>query len=170
MSTWHGNEKLRSLLAPLEKIRLDPKNARKHSQRNLRAIRASFDRSGQQTPIVISKRSGLVVRGNGTVDALRLDPAWTEVAVLEADFDSDRTEREYAVADNRSAELAEWSSEQLSEIFEDMTLKDIDLLGFDRHEIDAFLPPRFDEEKEDPQNQRLDLVRKTTCPECGHVF
>lgn len=50
-------------------LAFDPSNARKHSVKNLDAIKGSLAKFGQQKPIVIS--NGVVVAGNGTLEAAR---------------------------------------------------------------------------------------------------
>lgn len=67
-------------------LALDPANARKHSDKNLAAIKASLTRFGQQKPIVIDS-SGVVRAGNGTLAAAKalgwaeIDPGYCDVIV-----------------------------------------------------------------------------------------
>ena len=90
----------------------DPSNTRRHSARNLETIRASLLRFGQQKPIVVDAK-GVVVAGNGTLEAARA-LGWTKLAVVRSDLKgADRTA--YAIADNRTAELAAWDEGALSE-------------------------------------------------------
>ena len=49
----------------LAKLALDPRNARRHPERNLESIKASLARFGQQKPIVVDA-DGVTVAGNGT--------------------------------------------------------------------------------------------------------
>ena len=95
-------------------LTLDPKNARKHSQKNLEAISASLKQFGQRKPIVITNK-GLVLAGNGTLEAAK-SLGWDriDVAVAPADWD-ENTAKAYALADNRSAELADWDEAVLAE-------------------------------------------------------
>ena len=83
----------------------DPANVRRHSERNIEAIKASLRRFGQQKPIVVDT-AGVVVAGNGTLEAAR-QLQWTSIYGVETKLTgSDRTA--YAIADNRTAELADW--------------------------------------------------------------
>jgi DNA modification methylase len=116
---------------------LDPENARRHSQKNLDAIKASLVKFGQRKPIVINSK-GVVLAGNGTVEAARgLDWDYIEVATVPEDWD-EATARAYALADNRSAELAEWDESVLAKsLLELMDQEwDIEELGFDLPEPD----------------------------------
>lgn len=116
----------------IKNLTLDPKNARKHDQKNLDAIKASLEKFGQRKPIVVTA-DGVVLAGNGTVTAAKA-LGWKEVAVAvaPADWDDD-TAKAYALADNRSAELAEWDNSILaSQLIElDTAGWDIGELGFD---------------------------------------
>ena len=120
----------------LDSLRLDPSNARRHDKRNLSAIQESLRRFGQRKPIVVST-DGIVIAGNGTVEAARA-LGWTEISVARApqDWSTDQV-KAYALADNRSAELAEWDesimAEQLIEL-DDMGW-DVEALGFDMPEL-----------------------------------
>ena len=120
----------------LDSLRLDPSNARRHDKRNLSAIQESLRRFGQRKPIVVST-DGIVIAGNGTVEAARA-LGWTEISVarIPSEWTSDQI-KAYALADNRSAELAEWDettlAEQLIEL-DDMGW-DVEALGFDMPEL-----------------------------------
>jgi site-specific DNA-methyltransferase (adenine-specific) len=112
-------------------LSLDPKNARKHSARNLEAIAASLEKFGQRKPIVVHR--GVVLAGNGTLEAAK-SLGWTEIDVAEVpdDWDSE-TAKAYALADNRSAELAEWDESELAKQLLELQDADwnIEELGFE---------------------------------------
>ena len=96
---------------PLSELHLDPANARGHDTRNLDAIQASLARFGQQKPVVVTPE-GVVIAGNGTVEAARA-LGWTEVSVAVTEL-SGADRAAYAIADNRTAELAAWDDDVLS--------------------------------------------------------
>ena len=104
---------LAGLAMPVEALTPDPKNARRHDQRNVDAIAESLREHGQRKPIVAQKvGETLVVRaGNGTLEAAR-KLGWERLAVLVVD-EGDREATRYALRDNRTAELAEWDDEAL---------------------------------------------------------
>lgn len=70
---------LRILARPIEGLQQGPANVRVHSEKNPGAIRASLRRFGQQKAIVVDK-DGVVVAGNGTLDAA-IAEGWTFIAV-----------------------------------------------------------------------------------------
>lgn len=112
----------------IESLELDPNNARKHSRRNLDAIAASLNKFGQRKPIVV--HNGTVIAGNGTLEAAK-SLGWTEIGITRCpdDWDAD-TAKAYALADNRSSELAEWDDLVLAN-----QLLDLDGAGWDIAEL-----------------------------------
>jgi DNA modification methylase len=125
-------EVTRRLISDLD---LDPNNARKHSQKNLDAIKASLTKFGQRKPIVINHK-GVVLAGNGTVEAAK-SLGWDhiDVATVPADWD-EATARAYALADNRTAELAEWDENVLAKQLLELLDEDFDIeaIGFEMPE------------------------------------
>lgn len=131
-------------IIPIDDLTLDPNNAREHSQKNLDAIAHSLQMFGQRKPVVITKDL-IVVAGNGTVEAAR-QIGWKGLSCVAVpdDWDTD-TIKAYALADNRTAELANWNSEvllgQLRELnVNDWSVTDLGFKGFDlktREEIDT---------------------------------
>lgn len=118
-------------------LQLDPNNARRHGERDLRAIARSLQEFGQQTPIVVTA-DGVVVKGNGTLmAAMQLD--WDAVDVVQTSLTGDQL-RAYAIADNRTGELSDWDYETLLEqlqAFEDEAYAAA--AGFEEQDIDALL-------------------------------
>jgi ParB-like chromosome segregation protein Spo0J len=101
----HIHESLRPLATPIADLHPDPHNARRHSPRNLKALAASLQAFGQQKPIVADP-GGTVLAGNGTLEAAR-SLNWTYLAVVRSTLTGPAA-RAFALADNRTAELAEW--------------------------------------------------------------
>lgn len=126
-------------LVDIAGLMVDPGNARRHGKRNLDAIRASLLRFGQQKPIVVDA-AGVVVAGNGTLEAARAI-GWEKIAVVRTELaDGDR--QAFAIADNRTAELAEWDDEALAKALAGLQNQDgIDHLaaGFTDEEITRLL-------------------------------
>ena len=91
----------------------DPANARQHDEKNLKAIQGSLKNFGQRKPIVLSE-GGVIVAGNGTVEAAKR-LGWLEIQAVRVpgDWTPEQT-KAFALADNRTAELATWSPEVLA--------------------------------------------------------
>ena len=96
---------------PIATLSQDPANARKHDDKNLEAIKASLRRFGQQKPIVVDS-SNVVRAGNGTLAAATA-LGWDSINVVQTDLQGSEATA-YAIADNRTAELAEWDESVLA--------------------------------------------------------
>lgn len=117
----------------------DPANARKHGDRNIETIVASLRRFGQQKPIVVDS-SGVVRAGNGTLEAAR-KLGWDSIDAIQTNLTGSEATA-YAIADNRTAELAEWDDDVLAATLNGLLADDEDLLdaaGFDEDELAAML-------------------------------
>jgi len=121
---------------PVDKLSKDPANARKHSQKNIDAIIASLRRFGQQKPIVVDK-SNVVRAGNGTLEAAR-QLGWETIAAVQSELvGADMSA--YAIADNRTSELAEWDDEVLKATLEGFDDALREAAGFDLDEVEKLL-------------------------------
>ena len=137
-------------LIKIDELSLDPNNARKHDDKNLKAIADSLTQFGQRKPIVLHGKT--VVAGNGTMVAAR-SLGWTHIAAVYVpeSWTPDQV-KAYALADNRSAELAVWDelvlASQLLELHE--AEFDIELLGFElpADELDEVVEDEIPEEVE----------------------
>lgn len=144
----------------LERIKIellvpDPKNARQHDETNLKAIEGSLNKFGQRKPIVISQ-SNVIVAGNGTVEAAkRLGWSDIEAVRVPAEWDEDQI-KAFALADNRSAELANWNHQILTTQLRELEVAgfDIEVLGFELPEIELDAEELTDEIPEAPAEPR----------------
>lgn len=164
-------EALRPLAVPIDSLNLDPANVRQHGEKNMSAIAASLARWGQRSPVIV-QREGMVVRaGNGRVMAAR-SLGWKHIAALIVD-ESSVEATAFAIADNRTAELAEWDSEGLASLLQSMDKDMQEVAGYSKEDLDGLLaeitPPNFDPVGIDEQG-RLDQKSPIECPECGHTW
>lgn len=150
----------------IDSLSPDPANARKHDERNLAAIRDSLRAFGQQKPIVVDQRE-VVIAGNGTLEAAK-GLGWTEIAIVRTTLDQTQATA-FGIADNRTAELAEWDDEVLRSLLDSMDDETRDLLAFSDEEMDSLKIPDFAAVTADEQS-KLDEKNPTKCPECGHEF
>ena len=127
---------------PVADLTPHPRNARQHSARNIKAIAASLDRFGQQTPIVVDGQNQ-VLKGCGTLEAAKLISLPKLFATV-TDL-NDRSALGYSIADNRSGDKdvgSDWDYDVLSTTLEDLdadTDFDIDAIGFNEREFDEIL-------------------------------
>lgn len=136
---------------PIGSVQFDPANVRRHGEKNLDAIKASLSRFGQQKPIVVDA-DGIVRAGNGTLMAAKA-LGWPEVTIVRTALKGAEATA-YAIADNRTAELAEWDDDALAQTLAALQIEDEELAkatGFDDADIDAMLAPDEVTEDEVPE-------------------
>ena len=137
---------------------LDPENARKHSARNLEAITNSLKQFGQRKPIVVGA-GNVVLAGNGTLEAAKA-LGWEKIDIVEVPAEWDlNTARAYALADNRSAELAEWDESILAKQLLALDEADFNIeeLGFEMPQVIEAEPLNEDEAPPIPDEPKTKL-------------
>ena len=166
----HIAEQLWPLAVPIDSVNPDPSNARQHDEKNLEAIKASLSRFGQRSPIIV-QREGMTVRaGNGRLLAAR-SLGWKQIAAVVVD-ESSIDAVAFAIADNRTAELATWNNETLAQLLDTMPKDVMPSTGFSEEDLAALLSglnPSFGPALIDDQG-RLDEIQPIVCPECGHQW
>lgn len=138
-------ESLRGLAVPCDTLAVHPDNARRHSEKDLPVLAASLTTYGQRKPIVAKRQyrglANVVIAGNGTLEALRR-LGRTQVAVAWFDGSDDEAD-EYALVDNRTAELSEWDLQTLAHQLMAVRARGGDeaiaRLGWDAHEAAPLL-------------------------------
>lgn len=153
----------------IDSLSLDPANLRKHSQRNLDAIGASLRRFGQQKPIVVNAQN-VVLAGNGTLTAARAI-GWKEIKIVRSELAGTQATA-FGIADNRSAELAEWD-DNLADVLaslkaEDFPIEDIGFSADDLAEL-ADEPEPSDADAE-PQIDKAEELRAKWDVELGQIW
>lgn len=156
-------EPIRGMAVDLATLNHDPANARKHGAKNIDAIKASLHAFGQRKPIVV-QRQGMIVRaGNGTLEAAKA-LGWSHLAVVIIDEDN-ATASQFAIADNRTADLAEWDDETLASLLDGMEPADREALAFDeddmRELIDGLDPSEPEVVEDEVPEVPADPVTKT---------
>lgn len=147
----HIIEDLRDLAVEVDDLVLDPDNARRHPDRNLRDIKASLTKFGQRTPLVVRRDSMVVEKGNGTLMAAR-DLGWKTLAAVFVD-DDHHTATAFGIADNRTGESSDWDADVLAgslQELQDLGENLIDV-GFEDWEFGALLEHVRDGEGEEEE-------------------
>ena len=124
---------------PIESISPDPANVMTHPERNLETIKSSLRRFGQQHPIVVDA-DGIIRAGNGRHAAAKA-LGWTEINIVRTNLKGSEATA-FSVADNRTAELAEWNDDGLYAILKAMEAEGIPHIdvGFTVDEFKALEP------------------------------
>jgi DNA modification methylase len=121
-----------------EDLKLDPKNPRSHSPRQIRQIARSIVEFGFLVPILIDA-SGKVIAGHGRLLAAR-QLGWREVPTIQLHHLSEAQARAFMIADNRLTEISQWDDALLATQLRELAALDLDfsleVTGFDIGEID----------------------------------
>jgi hypothetical protein len=133
-----GPGELRVELVPLGEIKLRPRNVKRHGDADVAEIASSLDQFEQRKNVVLDA-SGYCVAGEGTVRAAR-KLGWTHVWANRWEA-PETAARGYALADNRTAELAQVDYRLLAEELQDLSAlgAPVDGLGWDEHELSALI-------------------------------
>lgn len=135
---------LRPLAVEVIELNPAPNNARKHElTKDIPVLKESLQRFGQRKAIVAKHLyygvPNAVIAGNGTLLAAQaLD--WSHIAVSWFDG-TDEEAQEFALIDNRTAELSEWDLGELAKQMKDIRDRggDVGKLGWDAHEAEPLL-------------------------------
>jgi ParB-like chromosome segregation protein Spo0J len=154
------------------KLVFDPSNARKHNNKNIDAIKGSLAKFGQQKPIVIDDKN-IILAGNGTVAAAK-ELGWKTINAVRSNLTSEVQKTAFAIADNRTAELAEWDDGVLAQHLLSLKAEEFDLIdiGFDDFDLKKLFgdiqPDLKSGAKELEEEEFQDFDHK--CPKCGFEF
>lgn len=149
----------------LADLSLDPSNVRKHGRKNLDAIKASLRKFGQQKPIVVDAK-GIVIAGNGTMTAAQ-ELGWTEIAAYRTTLTGVEATA-FAIADNRSAELAEWEEDKLNAVLKSLQDEGFDLVDVGFQPITEETTAVSESSAEEIDTDAMEM--ECRCPKCGFEF
>ena len=123
---------------PIGALRADPRNPRKHSRIQVRAIARSIDTFGFNAPILVDKRNQIVA-GHGRYEAAQL-LGLEKIPIISLDHLTETQARAYLLADNKLAERSSWDDAslalQLKELSELALDFDFEAIGFEMPEVD----------------------------------
>ena len=123
---------------PVDQLKLDPANPRRHSKKQVRQIANSMALFGFNVPI-LTDRYGNVIAGHGRLLAAK-ELGVTEVPTLCLDHLTAAQARAFMIADNRLTEISAWDDRLLAQQLKDLSLIgldfDIEVTGFEMGEID----------------------------------
>jgi len=110
----------------------DPQNARVHNKENLNAISGSLKLFGFVKPLIVWG-DNVVIAGNGTIQAAKeLGLETVPIRRVPKDWTWEKAQA-FALADNRTGELADWDSQVLKDILLELDANgwSVDDFGFD---------------------------------------
>lgn len=140
------------LAVDINSLNLDPDNARVHPERNMESIKQSLAAYGQLKPVVVRREGMIVVAGNGTLQAARA-LGWTKIAAAIIDMSAVHAAG-YGLADNRTAELADWNWEVVARLDKLIHEQEGVTIGWTSDELEVlrvaeWQPPEITDEDED---------------------
>ena len=122
----------------LDKLTLDPKNARLHKPAQVRQIAHSITAFAFNAPILVDSNFKILA-GHGRALACR-HLGWIEVPIIRLEHLTPEQARAYAIAENRLSDLSSWDEAILAEHLKVLSELDLDFdleaTGFAMGEID----------------------------------
>lgn len=116
----------------------DPRNPRRHSDRQIKQIQRSIQSFGFNVPILVDGHDRVLAGHGRLLAAQRL--GYTQVPVIALEHLTRAQAQAFAIADNRLTEQASWDEALLGEIFAELSSLDLDFsledTGFTIGEID----------------------------------
>lgn len=128
----------------IDEIAPHPQNVRLHDEENIAGIVRSIEEFGQQSPLVINQE-GLVLKGNGTLEALgRLDYEFVDVVVAKGL--TKEQELAFAIADNKTGDTSSFDFAKLADVIKGLDEAGFDLgaTGFQDFELEPLMEAEFD--------------------------
>lgn len=122
-------------LVDIHKLVPNPKNNNHHPKEQIDRLAKIIDYQGQRSPIVVSNRSGFIVKGHGRLEAIR-KLGWEKVAVDYQDYETEAQEYADMTADNQIAMWAEFDNNMLMSEIPELGDMDLDMLGMKDLKLD----------------------------------
>lgn len=126
---------------PVAELRPNPRNARRHSKKQLHQIAASIREFGFNSLVVVDE-DGVILVGHGRCEAARIAGLET-VPVLRLSHLTAQQKIAFSLADNKIALNADWELEQLKDLWRELVGAeinfDLEVTGFETAEIDLLV-------------------------------
>ncbi|MGB0125750.1 MAG: DNA methyltransferase [Silvibacterium sp.] len=127
-------------------LKLNPRNSRTHTKRQIRQIADSIQAFGFNNPVLLDE-ANTIIAGHGRLSAAKLLGIAEVPTIRLGDLSPDQI-RAYVIADNRLAEKAGWDKSilaiELQHLLSIETEFNITVTGFEIPEIDLLLSPGGD--------------------------
>ncbi len=146
-------DRLQIQWVPLESVHLNPENPRLNDPA-VEPVMQSIERFGFRVPIVVNRRTNLIEAGNTRWKAAQR-MGLTEIPVIFAD-DDEVTALAFALADNRTAEIATWDETSLADLLKRLDAEgDLASSGFSDDDLSGLLA-RLDVEEKSGREETFD--------------
>lgn len=133
-------------MADVDLLVPNPRNPNKHPDNQIQLLAKIMNHQGWRSPIVVSTKSGFIIKGHGRLAAAKLN-GWSQMPVDYQDYENEADEYADMVADNKIAELAESDMGMINAdviaLLKDFPDMNLDLFGipeFEPIDIDVLDP------------------------------
>lgn len=126
----------------------NPKNRNVHKKKQIEVLSKIIKTQGQRSPIVVSSRTGFIVKGHGRLEAIKL-LGWKTCAVDVQDYKSEAEEYQDMIADNEIARYAEFDKENFL-----IDVQEIEEIDFEDFGLIDFVPLVIDDVKIDDEEKK----------------
>jgi hypothetical protein len=124
-------------LVPVGELKPYPKNRNQHPPEQIARLAKLLAYQGVRAPIVVSRLSGCIAKGHGTLSAIKAN-GWTEAPVVYQDFADETVEYAFVQSDNTVASWAEMDLSGINHDIGDLGPEfDVELLGLKNFLVDA---------------------------------
>ena len=147
----------------------NPANPNQHPEEQIELFARVIEYQGWREAIVVSKRSGMIVKGHGRLLVAKY-LGLEEVPVDFQDYESETMELADMMSDNRLAEMSYIDKRRLLNLFEEFDTGEVEfeLSGYN-DEFYRDLAHAFDEyEKKEEKEEEIEVKKTMICPSCGH--
>lgn len=129
--TWYAEMNIHckyDSLVEVGSLKPHPKNRNKHPDDQIERLAKILKYQGVRAPIVVSRRSNKIVKGHGTLQAIKANQ-WDKAPVVYQDFEDDDQEWLFVQSDNAIASWAELDLKGINADIGELGPFDIDLIG-----------------------------------------
>jgi DNA modification methylase len=158
----------------INELKLNSRNPRLHSRRQIRQIAASIEAFGFNVPVLIDP-GGNVIAGHGRILAVQL-LGWSEVPTICIAHLNETQLRAFTIADNRLSEISLWDERLLADQLKELSVLELDFnleaTGFTMGEIDLRIesPSASSEDAEDPADAMPTVLSGPPVTRLGDIW
>ncbi len=155
-------------LADVATLVPNPRNPNRHPDKQVALLAKVIRHQGWRSPIVVSNRSGFVVKGHGRLEAAKLLQV-EQVPIDRQDYVTEADEWADLIADNRLAELSETDESALKALLDEVEKGgvELELTGFAAEDLAAQISAEEIPADNKPIDEAAMLNTENECPKCG---
>lgn len=145
----------------------NPKNPNTHPPKQIEMLAKIIKYQGQRKAIVVSKRSGFMTKGHGTLEAMEL-LGWDKFAVDYQDYDDDKQEYADMKADNEIQAYSKLDKKKDKKNIKELDMSDFDVELMGVEQVIKDVEKTVEDVQDNIGKSKGKIVH--TCPQCQHQF